>query len=72
MNRIGDLALIVSFLMLYEKTGSFSYSNIFLMAEYLNSLYINLIFIDLKILDLLMFLISLGCIAKSAQIGLHT
>jgi len=61
VNKIGDIALLISFSLLYCVFLSFNYSTIFVCYEYVNINYLFFICI--------FFLI--GAIGKSAQLGLH-
>lgn len=62
MNRIGDWGIILGIYLIIGLIGDLSLSTIFLLGSYLNY---NIIFI-------ITILLLIGCIAKSAQLGLHT
>jgi proton-translocating NADH-quinone oxidoreductase chain L len=59
INRIGDINLIMAFVLIYEQFLSFDYKLVFILSNYLN--------INFYILLLLFF----GAVGKSAQIFLH-
>ena len=72
INRIGDVCLVVSISIIFYHFKTVEYSTIFVMYPYfLNT---NLIFLGLKwnLLNTIGFFMFVGCMAKSAQIGLHT
>lgn len=62
INKIGDMGLLLGIILLWLISGSIEYSEIFLYFS--NNNFSNL-------LDLSGFLILIGVIGKSAQIGLH-
>lgn len=72
LNRVGDFFLLISLFILIYFFNSLEYDIIFSIS----SLFIKhkIVFFGYKIvfLDLVCFFLFLGCIGKSAQIGLHT
>lgn len=60
INKIGDFALLVGMMLIFKTFESFNYQEIFL----LNYLY------KTK-MDLICFFLFIGCMGKSAQLGLH-
>jgi NADH:ubiquinone oxidoreductase subunit 5 (subunit L)/multisubunit Na+/H+ antiporter MnhA subunit len=61
VNRIGDTAFAIAMFLIFRATGSLDFSTVFLLASQLSSFDVNLI----------CFFLFLGCVGKSAQLGLH-
>jgi len=72
VNRIGDLFLLLGIFSIYYAFNSLNYDTIFTLVPLF--LDYKLIFggIQLPIIDLICIFLFLGCMGKSAQIGLHT
>nr|YP_010036180.1 NADH dehydrogenase subunit 5 [Blackfordia virginica]QQW46709.1 NADH dehydrogenase subunit 5 [Blackfordia virginica] len=64
LNKVGDIGLLLGMVMIWYFIGSFDYNTIFSYSFFLSKENINL--------DLISFLLLIGVIGKSAQIGLHT
>nr|AMK01490.1 NADH dehydrogenase subunit 5 [Mitrocomella polydiademata] len=64
MNKVGDIGLLLGMILIWINIGSLDYSTIFSYSYFLNKEDISL--------DLISFLLLIGVIGKSAQIGLHT
>lgn len=62
MNRIGDLGFLIALFLIFTKTGSFSFDEVFSKASSLGTA-------DITIITLLLFV---GATGKSAQIPLYT
>ena len=72
VNRVGDLGLILGICVIYKLTGSLDFKIVFDSASSLvNS---NFLFFNYSIpyIELACFLLFIGAMGKSAQIGLHT
>jgi NADH-quinone oxidoreductase subunit L len=69
VNRIGDCALILGIILIIYYCRSVSFLDVFAQSEKLSSLYL----MDLRfsVLDAICLLLFIGCMGKSAQIGLH-
>jgi len=72
MNRIADVFFIIGILFLLWKFKTTDYIIVFSLIDYIKDLKFYLFFFDIKILDLILFLLFIGAIGKSAQVGLHT
>lgn len=64
MNKVGDIGVLLGLALIWITIGSFDYHSIFSFSFYLSKGDANL--------DLIAFLLLIGVIGKSAQIGLHT
>lgn len=63
INKIGDIGLLIGLIILFLYSGSFSYNELFS--------YFSIHDLNNKALTLSLFLIVIGIVGKSAQIGLH-
>ena len=71
VNRISDCAFIIGIILLVIYTGYADFAHIFESAPSLVDSKINLLGIQLKVLDIICASLFIGCMGKSAQIGLH-
>lgn len=72
MNRIADVFFIIGILFLLWKFKTTDYIIIFSLVDYIKDVNFFLIFGEVNLLNLILFLLFIGAIGKSAQIGLHT
>lgn len=72
MNRIADVFFIFAIILILYYFKTVNYLLIFSLINFLENSTIYVFFIDVKIIDVILFLLFLGAIGKSAQIGLHT
>jgi len=72
LNRIGDFGLVLGILIIFIKYKAVDYATVFALTP----LFVNHEFIFLNIsfnlIDIIGFLLLIGAIGKSAQLGLHT
>nr|ALO20686.1 NADH dehydrogenase subunit 5 [Tiaropsis multicirrata] len=64
MNKVGDIGLLLAMIMIWLYIGSLDYNTIFSYSYFITKEGISL--------DLISFLLLIGVVGKSAQIGLHT
>ena len=64
MNKIGDIGVLLGIILIWIHIGSLDYDSIFSFSQHLNQKGIYLEWIS--------FLLLIGVIGKSAQLGLHT
>lgn len=72
LNRIGDFGLILGILIIFVKYKAVDYATVFAMTPlFVND---NFIFLNtnFNLVDIIGFLLFIGAIGKSAQLGLHT
>lgn len=67
-NRSSDFAFILGIITIIVYCGSANYKDVFSSAELLSN---TKIFLQFSILDVICLLLFIGCMGKSAQIGLH-
>ena len=72
MNRIADVFFIIGILFLLWKFKTTDYIIVFSLIDYIKDINFYLIFGEIKLLNLIAFLLFIGAIGKSAQVGLHT
>ena len=72
LNRIGDFGLVLGILIIFVQFKSVDYATVFALVP----LFVNETFVFLNItfnlIDIIGFLLLIGAIGKSAQLGLHT
>lgn len=64
MNKVGDIGVLLGIVLIWVFIGSLDYNTIFAFSYFLEK--------DQVYLDLISFLLLIGVVGKSAQIGLHT
>jgi len=57
---------------IFYLTKSVDFSTIFALNYILKESFINIFGISINVINIICFLLFIGCIGKSAQIGLHT
>ena len=72
LNRIGDFGLVLGILIIFVKYKAVDYATVFALTPlFIND---NFIFLNISfnLIDIIGFLLFIGAIGKSAQLGLHT
>jgi len=72
LNRIGDFGLVLGILIIFVKYKAVDYATVFALTPLFveeNFVFLNLTF---NLIDIIGFLLLIGAIGKSAQLGLHT
>lgn len=72
INRIADVFFIIALLLLYNNFFTLDYIIIFELLPFYFDTQIFFLFDTFRLIDLIAFFLFIGCIGKSAQIGLHT
>lgn len=72
MNRIADVFFIFAIILILYYFKTVNYIIVFSLIDFFQNATINILLIELKIIDLILILLFLGAIGKSAQISLHT
>ncbi len=72
VNRVGDFGYAIGIAGIFFVFGSISFDNIFEQVELYKEHKISFLSINFPTLDLLCFLLFIGAMGKSAQLGLHT
>ena len=72
LNKIGDFGLLIGLILIFVHFQSLDFSLVFALAPYFFNKIIIVYFFEINILSLICFLLFLGAVGKSAQLGLHT
>ena len=72
VNRIGDFCFLIGIIAIYKLFGSVDFSEIFLRAGELQNEAIVLFGRNFNYIDFICIFLFIGCMGKSAQLGLHT
>ena len=72
VNRVGDFGYAIGIAGIFFVFGSISFDNIFEQADLFKNHQIEFLSLNFPTLDLLCFLLFIGAMGKSAQLGLHT
>ena len=70
-NRIGDFFLILGIVLIYTLFKTLNFSTLFALVPYFTKINYNIFFFEFNLINLICFFLFLGCMGKSAQIGLH-
>ena len=72
VNRVGDIGLVLSVILIYITFQNVEYQYIFSHLNSINySQVINILGFNLTIIDVICICMFIGCVGKSAQLGLH-
>jgi NADH-ubiquinone oxidoreductase chain 5 len=72
LNRIGDFALVLGILIIFVKYKAVDYATVFALTPLFihdNFIFLN---VNFNLIDIIGFLLFVGAVGKSAQLGLHT
>lgn len=72
INRIGDFALLLAIVIVFFTFRSLDYSTVFSLVPFFVNKKLIIFAYGFNIIDTICFLLFIGVIGKSAQIGLHT
>ncbi|MGL9733240.1 MAG: NADH-quinone oxidoreductase subunit L [Wolbachia sp.] len=71
VNRVGDFALLIGIFLIYYTFHSLKFAEIFDTADILGIQNIRVFCYEFKVIHIICILLFIGCIGKSAQLGLH-
>lgn len=71
VNRVGDFAFIIGLVMIIIYVGSVDFVDVFAASEDLSKSSIEIFGKEFVVLDVICLMLFLGCMGKSAQIGMH-
>ncbi len=71
VNRVGDFAFIIGILGIIYFTGSTNFDVVFNSSKVLSKAYIDFIGVQIPVIEIICMMLFIGCMGKSAQIGLH-
>ena len=72
LNRIGDFGLVLGILIIFIKFKSVDYATVFSITPLFKEHTFIFLNINFNLIDIIGFLLLIGAIGKSAQLGLHT
>jgi len=72
INRIGDFGLALGIFTIYINFKAVDYATVFSLVPFFTDNYCNFLNIQIELISLIGFLLFIGAIGKSAQLGLHT
>ena len=72
LNRVGDFCLLLAIFVIYFLFNSLDYDIVFTLVPLVLDNYIIIGGIHFPAIDLICFLLFIGAMGKSAQLGLHT
>ncbi|NRB11266.1 MAG: NADH-quinone oxidoreductase subunit L [Rickettsiaceae bacterium] len=71
VNRVGDFAFIIGIVIIALNIGSITFETVFDQVNVLTNQFIYFFDYEFTMLDVVCLLLFIGCMGKSAQIGLH-
>ncbi|WP_410521568.1 NADH-quinone oxidoreductase subunit L [Candidatus Tisiphia endosymbiont of Empis tessellata] len=71
VNRVGDFAFILGIITIIVYFGVVDFASVFDKAESLSKMQLSILGFKATVIDVVCLLLFLGCMGKSAQIGLH-
>lgn len=71
VNRVSDFAFIIGIVIMFIYVGSFDFEHVFAESDNLSNIAVKIFGTRFAVLDIICFLLFLGCMGKSAQIGFH-
>ena len=72
INRVGDFGLLIAIFTIFVIFGSVTFDDVFAKAALVAGQHFHFWGMDLDILTVICLLLFVGCMGKSAQLGLHT
>ena len=72
VNRVGDFAFLIGIIAIYNLFGTTSFDEIFQLAPEKANNEVSLIGFTFNYIDFICIMLFVGCMGKSAQLGLHT
>ena len=72
VNRFGDFSLVIGMMVVYTLFRSFDYGVVFALVSSVKNFYLTFFVWEVHALSFLSCFLFLGCVGKSAQMGLHT
>lgn len=71
VNRFGDFAFLIGIFLIFKHTGTLDFAEVFDNYDLIKKEYVSLLGYNYNALDFVCLMLFLGCMGKSAQIGLH-
>jgi NADH-ubiquinone oxidoreductase chain 5 len=71
VNKIGDFGFIVAIVLIFYIFKTVDFQSLFILVPFFKNTFINFLGFNVNVISLISALLFIGCIGKSAQIGLH-
>jgi len=71
VNRVGDFAFIIGIVLMLIYAGSIQFRAVFEQSQDLAKMTMTIFGYDFAVLDVICLMLFIGCMGKSAQIGMH-
>ncbi|MCA4775049.1 NADH-quinone oxidoreductase subunit L [Wolbachia endosymbiont of Mansonella ozzardi] len=71
VNRVGDFALLIGIVLIYYTFHSLKFAEIFDTADFFGAQNIRAFCCEFRVVHIICILLFIGCMGKSAQLGLH-
>ena len=72
LNKIGDFGVLIAIVLIFIVFQSVNFSTVFSLVPYFFNKTVFFLFWELNVITLICFLLFIGAVGKSAQLGLHT
>lgn len=72
VNRVGDFSFLIGIFLIYYFWGTLKFSEVFAIAPQISNLKMQIFSCELSVIEVSCMFLFIGCMGKSAQIGLHT
>ena len=72
LNKIGDFGVLIAIVLIFIVFQSVNFSTVFPLVPYFFNKTVFFLFWELNVITLICFLLFIGAVGKSAQLGLHT
>ena len=72
INRIGDLALVLAIVFIFNYIGVIDYASVFCVIHLFTNQTVTFFLFDVELLTIICLLLFIGAVGKSAQLGLHS
>lgn len=72
LNKIGDFGVLIAIVLIFIVFQSVDFSTVFSLVPYFFNKTVFFLFWELNVISLICFLLFIGAVGKSAQLGLHT
>ncbi|QKX00932.1 NADH-quinone oxidoreductase subunit L [Wolbachia endosymbiont of Dipetalonema caudispina] len=70
-NRVGDFALLIGIFLIYYTFYSLNFTEIFDVVDFFTTKSVRMFYIKFEVIHIICILLFIGCMGKSAQLGLH-
>jgi NADH-ubiquinone oxidoreductase chain 5 len=72
LNKIGDFGVLIAIVLVFLVFQSVDFATVFALAPYFFNKTVFFLFWEVNVITLICFLLFIGAVGKSAQLGLHT